>query len=624
MGTPHPGSDSSHRGRWAFVLLGLGALLWFLVRVVPKPRRVSHPCQRVAAPLAGSFVVWVLSVVGVRAAWHRARHVLRQSRPGAALAWCAVAVLAGMWALTQMPAPDAQAMTRAAAHGPLGVGQGIHPGRVVWVRAPEATDWGGFTSPEPWWASNHTDLATVERMLTLSVESLAGETNAAAAWDAVFRYFNETHGRGYAGYSAGERIAIKLNLTTSVYVDPATYDKTAGTTNYIDPSPQLLLALLRQLVYTVGVAPSDISLGDPTRLFPNYQWNLVHAEFPAVHYLDNLGRFGREPVAFSAVPVHWSAAAAAGKRPDYVPTAFAEATYVINLAVLKWHSSGITLCGKNHYGSLIRTPDGTLWGVATNYYDLHLSLPNPGWSPGLGHYRAMVDLMAHPDLGGKTVLNVIDGLFGGYYWEARPRRWTQPPFGDGTNGDWPSSLFVSQDPVAIDSVGYDFLNAEWPEAVASGGYTHGALEGGAEDYLHESALAANPPSGTRYDPDGDGAPAASLGAHEHWNNAASRQYSRNLGLDEGIELVALSGSSVLVPEASPRVRFGGVAVTNACPALRVRNLTRGAAYTVQQKPRLGTNLWDTAGAFTAATHEVVWRAAGSNAWPGAYYRLHSP
>jgi len=31
----------------------------------------------------------------------------------------------------------------------------------------------------------------------------------------------------------------------------------------------------------------------------------------------------------------------------------------------------------------------------------------------------------------------------------------------------------------------------------------------------------------------------SLGVHEHWNNAADKKYSRNLGKGAGIELVNL-------------------------------------------------------------------------------------
>jgi hypothetical protein len=175
---------------------------------------------------------------------------------------------------------------------------------------------------------------------------------------------------------------------------------------------------------------------------------------------------------------------------------FARADYLINFAVLKGHSSGITVCGKNHYGSLLRTPVGGLRGVSyPDYYNLHLSLPNAEWSPGMGHYRATVDLMGHRELGGKTLLYLVDGLFGGYYWDAHPYPWKSAPFGDGTTGDWPSSLFASQDPVAIDSVAYDFLLAEWPDVVSGGVNAPGSLRGGAEDYLHEAALANDPPSG---------------------------------------------------------------------------------------------------------------------------------
>jgi len=60
-----------------------------------------------------------------------------------------------------------------------------------------------------------------------------------------------------------------------------------------------------------------------------------------------------------------------------------------------------------------------------------------------------------------------------------------------------------------------------------------------DNYLHEAALANDPPSRTFYCPDRDGVPLPSLGVHEHWNNPIDRQYSRNLGLDVGIELVAI-------------------------------------------------------------------------------------
>jgi hypothetical protein len=63
----------------------------------------------------------------------------------------------------------------------------------------------------------------------------------------------------------------------------------------------------------------------------------------------------------------------------------------------------------------------------------------------------------------------------------------------------------------------------------------------ADRHLHEAALANNPPSGTVYQP--DGVRLESLGVHEHWNNAKDKQYSRNLGTGQGIELVSLPAGS---------------------------------------------------------------------------------
>ena len=59
-----------------------------------------------------------------------------------------------------------------------------------------------------------------------------------------------------------------------------------------------------------------------------------------------------------------------------------------------------------------------------------------------------------------------------------------------------------------------------------------------DNYLHEAALANQPPSGTVYKPDGE--PIGSLGVHEHWNNPRDKQYSRKLSREgRGIELIAV-------------------------------------------------------------------------------------
>ena len=392
--------------------------------------------------------------------------------------------------------------------------------------------------------------------------------------------------------------------------------------NRIDNSPQMILALLRQLVNTVGVAPADITMGDPTGMIPNYMWNMLQPEFPGVRYLDNYGGSGRIRAQFTSIPLFWSTSGANGKLLDFLSYSFGQADYIINFALLKGHSSGITACGKNHFGSLIRCPDGYLRDVGyVNYYNTHLSLPNHAWTPGTGHYRAHVDLMGHPELGAKTLLYLIDGLFGGYYWEAHPVKWLSPPFGDGVTGDWPSSLFASQDPVAIDSVAHDFLKAEWPDVVSGGAGAPGSLQGGAEDYLHEAAMAHDPPSDTFYDPGATGVGLASLGVHEHWNSAAGKQYSRNLGQTNGIELVALTADSLVEPEPNPGLALASIVPSGALRRLGIRDLVTGVLYTVRRRPDLQSGTWQDVGQFIATSHEMTVSVLETNDWPAVFYRV---
>ena len=540
-----------------FSVAGFTALAWFLIRVIPKPSRAAYPCQRVAFPLASGFVLWVVALLGSAFAWRKGRE------PGLAswraAVWLALALVAGAAVVVSTPGMRVGA-DQAPGHEPLGVAKGIFPGRVVWVHAPDATDWAGYSSSERWWHPAHTDLSVVEVMVSKALRSLSGQETDAAAWEAIFRYFNQTHGVGERGYQSGEKIAIKINLTTcnarsgSSTVDPTTYEKRTSIMNTIDNSPQMILTLLRQLVYVAGVAPSDIAIGDPTGQFPKFMYDFLQPEFPEVVYFDNNGRAGsgRTRSEFSTQRFDWSTAAAAGKRQDYIPEPFAQATYIINFPVLKGHSCGVTVCAKNHYGSLLRCPDGYLRDAGNqDYYNLHDTLADMGNLPNLGHYRALVDLMGHPELGGKTVLYLVDALFCGYYWDSHPYQWKMPPFGDGVTGDWPSSVFVSLDPVAVDSVGYDFLRHEWPRVVTG---SNGQLGEGPQDYLHESAQADNPPSGTFYDPGRTGVRLASLGVHEHWNNPIDKQYSRNLGTGSGIELVSLTATR---PDPELAIRRNG-------------------------------------------------------------------
>jgi hypothetical protein len=512
---------------WLFPLGGLLALTWFLIRVIPKPSRATYPCQRAAFPLASGFVVWLTGAIGSIAAVRKSKRCFAQSRY---ILYSILIILSigFIWIAQSITMEKAILADEPIANTPIGIAKGIHPGRVVWVYDPDATDWDGPGNGH-WWESDHTNQAVVDKMMSRAIRALTGEENSADAWDKLFRHFNKTHGKGNVGYKSGQKILIKVNYVGCINIwstRPVTKieDYNLRRLDYMNTSPQMIIALLRQLVNEAGVTEADITVGDTLCYFPNEYYDMCHGEFPNVRYLEYLGKFGRTAAKLSSVPLFWSTPDAVGKRTDYIPISYVEADYLINLANLKSHNdlAGITLCAKNHYGSLRRKPSRT-----EEYYDMHKDLPYN--TPGMGHYRPLVDLMGHKHLGGKTLLYLIDGLYGGKHAKERaPRKWNSPPF----NRDWSSSLFVSQDPVAIDSVGFDFLWAEWDDA---------PRWSGTSDYLIEAALADDPPSGMFYDPDhkGNVVRLASLGVFEHWNNPADKQYSRNLGMGKGIELIKL-------------------------------------------------------------------------------------
>jgi uncharacterized membrane protein YhaH (DUF805 family) len=68
------GQDASWCLKVLFPLIGLAAFVWFLIRVLPKPSRAAYPCQRLAFPLASSFVLWLMGLVG---SWHFMRRAAR-------------------------------------------------------------------------------------------------------------------------------------------------------------------------------------------------------------------------------------------------------------------------------------------------------------------------------------------------------------------------------------------------------------------------------------------------------------------------------------------------------------------------------------------------------------------
>ncbi len=447
----------------------------------------------------------------------------------------------------------------------LGTGVGVNPGRVASVQNDKAFLWKGHGY---WYMSTHFNIPAVEEMVADAICTLAGSDDIDRALDLLFAETAYRLTGEATPYQPGQKIAIKTNMNIA-----GTSASSANNTTGYYPTPVTLKALLKILV-AHGVAAEDITVFDASRTFPTYLTEYCSdGALSKVNFifLDKGG--DNDAKADTTKPVVWSFDIANdGHEPvngyesyntSYYPTCVTEADYLINLSCLRGHSlAGITASAKNHFGTVmpgnhkdgkITFPDpfrinppsyaGIHKYVAARDYFME---PKELWTcprRDYGTYTVLVDLLSNRDCGGKTMLYLMDGLAATIHQQSTmtmDERWYTFPNENGEPG-WPGLLLASQDPVAIDSVAYDYILAEQAASEAAGDddWDFSLPDGHTSDnYLIEAALAHNPPSGILYQ-DGYGNPVTSLGVHEHWNNAEDKAYTGNTTPGVGIEHIVV-------------------------------------------------------------------------------------
>lgn len=366
---------------------------------------------------------------------------------------------------------------------PLGEPVGIREGRVAWIHNPGVATWDGQTGF--WVEERWNDQQKADAMMRQAVMTLSGKRSPKAAWKALFKNFNQRHGKGSVGYKEGEKIAIKLNMNNAI---------THRETIELNSSPYVTLALLRTLINDGGVRQEDVIVCEPSRAITDSIYNRCHREFPDVVFIDNLGGEGRLKCEYYPEQLKYSVDN--GKMARGLAKCIVDADYLINSALLKTHKGpGVTLTAKNWYGA---TDINLMWRM-----NAHNGI-SPDKRHGKPSYKTMVDWIGHKDLGKKCLLFLIDGTYGSRDVNGPPApKWQKAPF----NNEWCCSIIVSQDPLACDVVGMDLLIHEWPEF---GSFNF------CDEYLREAATIPNPATGVVYDPERDGQPlTAPLGRMEH-------------------------------------------------------------------------------------------------------------
>jgi hypothetical protein len=558
-------SDQKISGKSIFIITGIASTLWFLLRVVPKPQRAYYPCLRVAAPIMSGFVIYLITLSGSVLAFRKAKQKFIEAKYLAAIALMALSIgLVTTYYIKSSRLAKAMELATGPSDGPnlpIGTAQGIYPGRVVWAWDPKATS--GNPTDESTdsyhFLTKYNNQAVYDSMFAWSIVKLTGTGSVKDSWDQLFRYHNNKKGKGDVPYTKGEKIFIKINQVSSGYTTDASVGFTSfpkeswkiGAIAATQTTPFVVLSMLREMVNEYGVDQKDIYLGDPIGHIFSYNYDAWHAEFPNIHYIDRsssdhgrtLIKTNTEKLLFYSDKKKVMTDAGEDNLFDIIK----QADYLINMANLKAHMrAGISLNAKNHFGSHGRE----------SARHLHPSLVAPeegdgtnGPKPaninnaGYGKYRVLVDITGNKYLGGNTMLFVIDGYYGGSYHDnKKPAKWKSAPF----NNDWCNSLFMSQDPVAIESVCYDFLRTEF-DGINQGNHISPNWNG-VDDYLHQAAHKSNWPKDISYQPNGDGVEIGSLGVHEHWNNPAKKQYTKNLfagvSPETGIELVSIPDTLV--------------------------------------------------------------------------------
>jgi len=507
------------------MLFGLASTTWFLIRVIPKPSRALYPCIRAAAPFMSAFIIFLFSLGTTVLCLKKFRQNFARAKYLSGSVFLLAAILSFSFYLFQdgkksiarsiikldgaFPVPSNE---------PVGKAIGLFPGRVVWVYDEDATNenYDPKSAGNDWWYSqNNVDQEVVDKMLSTAILQYAGNNDISEAWEAIFKSYNSSHGRGESGYTAGEKIVVKINLT----------NHSRSSSERMDATPQLLNALLHELTANAGVQQSDITLGDPYRDFRAEYVDLVMSEFPDVHYVDGKGGKG----VIQTVPSKDEVLVFSDKKiKSTLPQYYLDATYLINIPCLKTHGGGgLTLIAKNHFGSFLEKGEKPASQYAAA---VHYSLPSS--AAGQKKYRNLVDLMGHKETGGKGLLYIIDGIWGGEDWKGWIKKFYSEPF----NNDYPNSILIGQDPVALESVCFDILFEECLRDETKENYPIN-LKNEIADYLLQCASAEYWPDSINYDPEADGTVLESLGVFEHWNNASDKKYSRNLGTGEGIELI---------------------------------------------------------------------------------------
>lgn len=316
-------------------------------------------------------------------------------------------------------------------------------GKVVQVQSQDATSWNGQTR---YW--EHVEQRVVDKMVNRGIMELTRAASVEDAWRSLLPY-----------YQPGEVIAIKVNFNNCW--------SCSSVKGVIDALIHPVNAVVKGLEQ-IGVNRSDVWVFDAVRALPA---RFVNAGLPGIRFFDKycnrFAGFSSQPDAY----INFNPPQGMSMPVEKVTDVVRNAAYLINMPIMKGGHplAGVTLGFKNHFGTIHNC------SALHDYVDV-VNKP-PAYNPD---YNPMLDFYNSPHIGGKTVLTIGDAIFAARDFNDPPETWWT--FGY----KLPKSLFFATDPVAVDCVMHDLIEAELGADLSKGANRYLVLAGRAGIGVYET------------------------------------------------------------------------------------------------------------------------------------------
>lgn len=293
--------------------------------------------------------------------------------------------------------------------------------RVVRVYDPKVSGF-DFSGDPVFWKT--IDREVLRGMLVKSIAEISGENGEARGWKKILA------GNRKADLSA-KKVVVKVNFNNTI--------RNIHTT--LNNSPAMLAVLAGSLV-KAGLPEENICFFDCSRPFPE--------EFKTE--VRNLGmqkvemKGKNDDLAVSAKTIFLSdnkGFLRDGKPTDQypIPQLLLDADYLVNLHLVKMHSTGMTGAMKN------------LFGLAKEV-GFYMHQRGPKNFPESNH---LSDISLNEEVKKRARLNISEFIFGGHTPDSIDRFTNEAFFPGGV----PASLVVSRSPFYHDTVLYGFIQAEY-------------------------------------------------------------------------------------------------------------------------------------------------------------------